>query len=120
MKTFCANCGHAMTYEYKRLNFCTVCGTKMNGGAIASSPTPAPVSRPTPPRRYVEEEYEPEIPDFDQVAITASAKQGVKFGSVIGQGETGWVDRKKVSQKDFKEFTKRMTTTTKMDADDKG
>ena len=120
MKTFCANCGNSMEYFSAKPNFCTVCGTKMNGGAIASSPAPEPVSRPTPPRRYAEEEYSPEIPDLDEVAITATAKQGVKFGSVIGQGETGWVDRKKVSQKDLKDFSKRMTTTTRIDIDYKG
>ena len=120
MKTFCANCGHAMDYQAVKPNFCVKCGTKMNGGAIASSPAPSPMSRPTPPRRYVEEEYEPEIPDLDSVSIIASEKQPVKFGEVFGKGGSGWVDRKRLSKKDLENFEKRINTSRQIDIDDKG
>ena len=122
MKTFCAHCGNSMEYASVKPNFCNSCGTKMDGGApaVASRPAPASISRPAPRPTYIEPEYDLDDIDLDSVAITASTKQGVKMNEIMDTGRTGWVKRKGMSKAAIKDYTERMKTTTKLDADDKG
>ena len=121
MKTFCANCGHSMEYAHTKPNFCTSCGTKMDGGTAAVSPSPRPVSRPPQQRNnYIELDYDANDIDLDSVSIVAEAKHGVKLGEVIGQGGSGWVNRKGMSKAEIKKYNERMTTLIKTDVDDKG
>ena len=92
----------------------------MDGGSTSVASRPAPISRPVQRPTYVEPEYEPDIVDLDAVNIVASTKQGIKMNEIMDTGRTGWVKRKGMSKAAIKDYTERMKTTTKLDADDKG